>query len=98
MLAVVAMMLMLVAVVAVLAIVAVVAIRDMRADGFFSDGLQQHRGVQIANKLECSRATCRAPVGVIYGASIVPYKLDSTRAWHSKFSKKRGRPTQLCVF
>ena len=30
-----------------------------------------------------------APVGTIYGASILPYKLEGTRARRSKCSKKR---------
>ena len=39
-----------------------------------------------------------APVGGIYGASILPYDLDGTRARHNTFSKKRGHPTHFCTF
>ena len=47
--------------------------RETRAEGFFSaDVCSSTAAAQLAKKVECAGATCRAPVGVIYGASILP--------------------------
>ena len=56
--------------------------------GGASNVLQQHRARGGAKKVQYAGRRMCAPVGGIYGAFVLPCKLESTRAWQSNQKKR----------